>query len=84
MNAKIWNNTKSKYEPYKLPEGSTIYENDMDKIVSCACCGKKIKYGEAYTSHRIHTNIGLGYAVCESCYFDRRMQIKGDVKNVFN
>lgn len=73
MKARIWNEQKHEYEPYELPEGSSCYETDMYKIVSCACCGKKIMYGNSYTSHRIHTNAGFGYAVCESCYFDRGM-----------
>lgn len=54
-------------------EGSSCYEADMNKVVSCASCGKKILYGNGYTSHRIHTNMGFGYAVCERCYFDREM-----------
>lgn len=41
MQARIWNETKGTYDPYELPEGSSKYENDMDVIVSCACCGKK-------------------------------------------
>lgn len=71
--AKIWNETKQYYDPYSLPDGASAYENDMKKVVSCACCGKKVEYGETYTSHRIHTDMGFGYAVCEECYFDRGM-----------
>lgn len=41
MKAKIWVDSKQKYEPYELPDGATMYETDMDKVVSCACCGKK-------------------------------------------
>lgn len=73
MTARIWNENKHEYEPYELPEGSSCYEADMNKVVSCASCGKKILYGNGYTSHRIHTNMGFGYAVCERCYFDREM-----------
>ncbi len=73
MKAKIWNKTKQKYDPYELPEGSTAYEVDMDKEITCACCGRKVKYGETYASHNIHTDIGFGYAVCEDCYFDKGM-----------
>lgn len=73
MTAKIWNETKHEYEPYVLPKGASCHETDMDKIVSCACCGKKLKYGETYTSRRIHTELGFGYAVCGECYFDRGM-----------
>ena len=42
MKAKIWVDSKKKYESYELPDGATMYENDMDKVVSCACCGKKV------------------------------------------
>lgn len=73
MQARIWNETKGTYDPYELPEGSSKYENDMDVIVSCACCSKKITYGDAYTSHKIHDRIGFGYAVCGDCYFDKGM-----------
>lgn len=73
MTAKIWNELKQEYEPYELPEGSSCYESDMDKVVSCACCGKKVVYGNTYTSHAIHTPVGFGYAVCGECYFDRGM-----------
>lgn len=71
--AQIFNEEKLTYETYELPEGSSLYEGSMSKIVSCASCGKKIKYGNSYTSRRIHNQFGFGYAVCESCYFDRRM-----------
>lgn len=71
--ARIWNERKNEYEEYELPEGASTYEADMSKIVQCACCGKKLKYGETYTSHRIHTPMGFGYGVCEECYFDKGM-----------
>ena len=73
MQARKWNETKGTYDPYELPEGSSKYENDMDVIVSCACCGKKITYGDAYTSHKIYDHIGFGYVVCGDCYFDKGM-----------
>ena len=72
-NARIWNEIKNEYEFYELPKGASTYETDMNKVVQCACCGKKLKYGETYTSHRIHTSHGFGYGVCEECYFDKDM-----------
>ena len=66
-----------KYIPYKLPEGSTLYEVDLDKVVSCCSCGRSVKYGETYTSRRIHTEFGLGYAECEKCYYEN---LKKDLK----
>lgn len=73
MEARIWNEVKNDYDPYELPEGASLYEQNMDTVVSCACCGKKVIYGNAYTSHKIHDYIGFGYAVCGDCYFDRGM-----------
>ena len=44
------------------------YSNDMDEIVACAACGKALKFGDAYTSRKIQSNAGVGFAVCEDCY----------------
>lgn len=68
MLAKKWNFSKVEYEDYELTEGATTYSSDMDEIVSCAQCGKKVLFGESYTSRQIHTPRGFGYAVCEKCY----------------
>lgn len=65
-----WNNKKHEYEPYKIPNNwnCKTYSNNMDEIVNCAQCGGKVKLGDCYTSLEIHTQIGMGYAVCEECY----------------
>lgn len=68
MRAMIWDPLTRTYSGYELPEGAALYELDLDKKVSCASCGKKIIYGESYTSRRIHNCLGLGYSVCEECY----------------
>lgn len=68
-----WNYEKQKYEPYELPEGACLYSDDLDAVISCARCGKKITYGSGYTSRQIHTPHGLGYAVCMDCY-DKEME----------
>lgn len=60
------NNT---YENYALPEGASLYEDDMNKDIACAECGKKIKYGMSYTSRIIQNDAGFGYAVCKDCYY---------------
>ena len=44
------------YEDYALPEGSTYYEDDMNKKIACCECGKKITYGASYTSRIIWIN----------------------------
>lgn len=59
-----------KYVPYELPVGASLYETDMDKEISCCKCGRKVKYGDTYTSREIHTDLGIGYAECEDCYFE--------------
>ena len=46
----------------------TTYSNDMEEIVVCAACGKALKFGDAYTSRKILSNGGFGFAVCEDCY----------------
>lgn len=64
------------YEDCALPEGSTYYEDDMNKKVACCECGKKIMYGASYTSRIILNSSGFGYAVCEDCYY------KNDMKDI--
>lgn len=69
MKAIYWIEKEHRYIDYDLPEGSSLIESNMDKTVSCACCGKKIKFGQSFTSRRIHSEMGFGYAVCEECYY---------------
>ncbi len=66
--AEKWDFEKHRYEPYSLPPFATIYENDMEKIVVCAECGKPMKFGTSYVSLAIHNFMGFGYAVCEECH----------------
>lgn len=47
---------------------ATTYSNNMNEIVACAACGKALKFGDAYTSRKILSNGGFGFAVCEDCY----------------
>ncbi|MBR1604668.1 MAG: hypothetical protein IJ660_01000 [Alphaproteobacteria bacterium] len=58
-----------KYIPYDLPDGASLYEEDFNTEVSCCSSGKKIKFNDSYTSRHIHTEDGIGYAECETCYF---------------
>ena len=82
-----WNDAKGKYELYEVPADweCRLAEEDMDKIVNCASCGKEIRFGECYTSMEIHNVWGFGYAVCPECYqkeierrFDRARD-KGEI-----
>lgn len=63
------NNKAQKYEPYEIPDTWTVplYTADMNMIVNCAACGKKIKYGDGYNSKLIHNSFGLAYTVCNDC-----------------
>lgn len=53
---------------YELPEGACLYSDDMDKVIACARCGRKMLFGDGYTSREIHAEHGLGYTVCEQCH----------------
>lgn len=67
-----WNYEKQEYNFYELPKDGNItvatYSDVMDKVVLCASCGKKIFFGDGYTSKTIHTPSGFGFAVCKQCY----------------
>lgn len=75
----IWNYHKEDYDPYILPDGATLLEDDMEKTVSCASCGEPYAYGSMYTSRMIHTAAGFGYMVCEACYGEEFL-IERDMK----
>lgn len=63
-----WNYETEEYDPYELPEGVILYTRDMDRETSCASCGKKIVFGDGYTSRRIHNKYGIGFSVCTDCH----------------
>ncbi len=66
--AKRWDFEKHQYEEVDIPDKASAFQANMDTKVECAECGRKIAFGDGYTSRRIHTNLGLGYAVCKRCY----------------
>lgn len=63
-----WIDEKKEYIPYDLPNGACLYTDNMEQEIACCQCGKKVKFGDCYTSRTIHTELGLGYAECEDCY----------------
>ena len=68
-----WNFKAREYEPQELPDGATASALcQMDEEITCAECGKKMLYGDGYTSRKIHTVSGMGYVVCERCYDKER------------
>lgn len=64
-----WNYEKREYDPYEVPDDWIVktYSNDMDEIINCPHCGRKIRFGDGYTSIEIHTQFGMGFSVCEDC-----------------
>lgn len=68
MKAKKWNPKTKEYYDYELPDKACLYSNDMGKVIACAKCGRKMTFGDGYTSKQIHTEYDFGYAVCEECY----------------
>nr|DAM37585.1 MAG TPA: cysteine-rich protein [Caudoviricetes sp.] len=65
--ARKWHCKTRKYYDYLLPAGSVLLV-ELDKKVSCAECGVQFTFGGMYASRFIHNHVGMGYAVCESCY----------------
>lgn len=67
-----WNYQTYKYEPYKVPDrwNCKEYSADMHEVVNCPHCGKRLLYGNTYTSMEIHNYFGVGYGVCGECYHE--------------
>ena len=65
-----WNPKTHKYEPYEIPSHwfTPVYSYDMDVVVNCAQCGKKLPYWESHVSRQIHNSLDLGYPVCPTCH----------------
>jgi hypothetical protein len=65
-----WDEWLRDYRPWLVPDSPKVlaYSDDMDEPCACARCGKRVTYGECYTSMQIHTYFGIGYAVCPKCH----------------
>lgn len=65
-----WDYKEHNYKDYRVPDEWNVktYGNGMEEIINCAQCGKKLKFGDSYTSLEVHTEMGFGYSVCEKCY----------------
>lgn len=70
LKIKKWNYETHKYDDYEVPDewNCKTFSFDMDEIINCPHCGKKIKIGDSYTSLELHNDFGFGYAVCDECY----------------
>ena len=68
--AQKWDFSSRAYQPYEIPSDWTcvLDVDDMDTIINCASCGKKLLFGNGYTSRCIHNGCGFGYSVCADCY----------------
>lgn len=68
-----FNEKERVYEPYQVPDDWYVstYETDMDTTVNCCQCGRKVPFGECYTSMQVQTAVGFGYAVCGECYYGK-------------
>jgi len=58
------------YEDYSIPKqwDCPLIVQDMDKIINCTGCWKKVTFWECYTSRQIHSQNWFWYPVCERCY----------------
>ncbi len=64
-----WNYETHVYDPFESPAVIlVIYSEDMVEACDCANCGKRMTFGDGYTSKTIHNHVGFGYPVCENCY----------------
>lgn len=78
-NAQKWDYKLQSYKDYPLPKGSTLYENDLNKVINCAKCGAPTIYGQSFTSQVIHNAVGFGYSVCNTCHtLERDEAIKAE------
>lgn len=70
MMLRKWNYKTNVYDHYEIPNdwNVSIFETDMGTTINCAECGKRISFGEGYTSRKIHSFSGMGYSVCKDCY----------------
>ena len=70
---KKWNYKTRKYDEFESPAEFPILELPSEEEylsmeIQCTNCGKKVSYGDCYTSRTIHNYIGIGYPVCEDCH----------------
>lgn len=71
IRARKYNVELHEYEDILLPDECRTYEEDMEKMVPCAQCGRMFKFGEMYTSsvkcthqekYILHMDLDMRYA----------------------
>lgn len=64
-----WDYEKGEYLPYTPPDDRvSMWCPNMNQMISCAACGRRIRFGEGYTSQEIHNDSGFGFSVCQECH----------------
>lgn len=65
-----WNYEKHVYEPYAVPDDWKVskYEDNLNAVVNCCQCGRKVIVDDTFSSHEIHDDLGLGFMVCSDCH----------------
>jgi hypothetical protein len=68
----IWDPVEHQYHPEIVPEGMIVktFSEDMDDVINCAHCHRRMAYGDGYCSHIYQAKHGFGYSVCGQCYQD--------------
>ena len=64
-----WNYDKNDYVHYRTPSNWNCKTfADLNEIINCAQCGKKVMVGNCFSSLEIQNELGLSYCVCADCY----------------
>lgn len=68
----VWDYVSRKYIEklciFKYPKNIKTFSENMDEEVNCCQCFRKIRFGDTYSSNEVHTELGMGFAVCPECY----------------
>ncbi len=85
MLLKKWNWLTQAYEDKVVPSdwNCKAFSTDMDEIIDCPHCGKRLTVGESYTSMELHTDKGFGYSICADCY-EKEWQRRIKAANAMN
>lgn len=83
MKLRRYNEKKHIYEDYEVPNDWNVklITNDMNEMINCCQCGKKMRFGDSFTSMQVHDVNGFGYAVCEDCYYDKEWEERKKYRN---
>lgn len=78
-----WDYDLHEYQLFMVPAdwNVTVGGNNMDELINCPTCGCILKVEDSYTSKEVHTNIGIGFCVCEKCHdeeWERRRKYRED------